>query len=143
MREPLSNVNRNIVAIHSVIFYIQSSIGLQHGCQSVQHWLRNWNRVWMLRSLENAQQAFGTPSPSEQAADHPEGRWRGPGFLKDSLQFWFLAQLVLRRARDEQPGPQYTILSSPTKNAEYDQADMTDLKTLLRVQYTNNRKPTG
>lgn len=98
----------------------------------------------MLRALENAQQAFGTPSPSEQAADDTEGRWRGPGFLKDSLQFWFLAHLVLCRARDAHPGPQYTVLSSPTNtNAEYDQAGMIDLKTLLRVQHNSRPKPMG
>lgn len=140
----LSNCTRRVIAIHSVIFFIRSSIGLQHGGQSIQYWLRNWNRVWMLRSLENAQQAFGTPPPSEQTADYSEGRWQSPGFMKDCLQFWFLAQLVLRSARDAQSGPQYTVMSNPTNSiAEYDQAGMTDLKTLLRVQYNSRRKPTA
>ncbi|KAK6364151.1 hypothetical protein LTS17_012420 [Exophiala oligosperma] len=121
------NLGILIMSIHSVIFHVRSSIGIQHACQPVQYSLRNWNRVWTLRSLENARQAFGTPSPSEQqTAELSEERWRGPGFMKDCLQFWFLAQLVL---------------SNPTDNhAEYDQADMTYLKSLLRMQHKSRKQ---
>lgn len=46
--------------------------------------------------------------------------------MKDCLQFWFLAQLVL---------------SNPTDNhAEYDQADMTYLKSLLRMQHKSRKQ---
>jgi hypothetical protein len=125
-----------MLAIHSVIFSIRSSIGLQHGSYSIQHWLRNWNRVWLLRSLDTVQPAFGTPAPAKGSTDSSEERWRVSGFMKDCMQFWFLAQLVLLRERGQRGALQDTTSRGGANSSSgYDQAGMDDLKALLKAQY--------
>ncbi|KIW77862.1 hypothetical protein Z517_07695 [Fonsecaea pedrosoi CBS 271.37] len=137
------NLGILIIAIHSVIFCIRTTVGLQHSGTSIQNWLRNWNCIWMLGSQGSTRQAFGTPSPSEQTGELSEGRWRGAGFMKDALQFWFLAQIMLRSAQDEKTDPQYTALSTLSNSqTEYDQASMAGLKALLKTQHVNRRKVT-
>lgn len=92
--------------------------------------LRNWRRIWTLRELMGFREIFGTPVPSSGEESMQGARWKQMGFMKDALQFWLLAKIMLdsktSRAFDNRPDT-----GDSTVPCQFDQPSMRDLKQYL------------
>ncbi|KAK5059884.1 hypothetical protein LTR84_009767 [Exophiala bonariae] len=117
-------------ALHSTVFYIRNSIFPFDQASAVLNIMRNWRRIWMLRELMRFQELFGTPAqPLENGSVQGE-RWKQTGFMKDALQFWLLAQVML----DSKNSGRLDKRSGSSDNSspcQFDQPSMRDLKRYL------------
>ena len=110
-------------AIQPVIFQVRTSIGEQGQLISaVRNWLNSWKAVWTLQKHMHAPESFATPLPPEEGPVDSLDRWRNSGFMKEAIQFWLIAQLLV----DELKANKGLRGASPftEKANHYDQADM-------------------
>ncbi|KAH7080864.1 hypothetical protein FB567DRAFT_114394 [Paraphoma chrysanthemicola] len=117
-------------ALHSKIFYIRNCILSLAADSAVLKVLRNWRRIWTLRALMPPEETFQTPAAFTSEEPAREERWRQTGFMKDALQFWLLAQIMLdsKKSPGLEEGPSSRDDNSPPR---FDQPCMSHLKHYL------------
>ncbi|RDL41437.1 uncharacterized protein BP5553_01416 [Venustampulla echinocandica] len=83
-----------VSALHALIFQYQNSFGGEAQVVSIRNALGNWIRIWKIYSTE-----LSSTPPHVLINDclNPENMWRRVGFLRNSLEYWSLASLILDR----------------------------------------------
>lgn len=82
------------VAFHSLIFQYQNSFGGEAQEVPIRNGLRNWIRIWGIYTHE----LFSTPPHVlVNGYVNPQDMWKRVGFLRYSMEYWSLANLILDR----------------------------------------------